>query len=147
MNGKNLLIIILLSFLVNGCATTLSKYRPVYLSTNETTTGIVMKFSRNMGQTGVIGHLIKIDDKNEIQVDAVSELTIYLNPGPHKLGIVSISSLSKSVWYPVPVGGDDLFYFGKPIEETIVLKENEIKVMKFTAPFIGTTRGKIEIVN
>jgi hypothetical protein len=57
--------------LLNGCATTYSQRDPVYLLTNESNTGVIIKFSRNMGQTGVIGHVIKIDDNDEIQVEPV----------------------------------------------------------------------------
>lgn len=149
MHKKALLIMIATigGLLLNGCATTYSQRDPVYLSTNESNTGIIIKFSRNMGQAGVIGHVIKIDDNDEIQVEPVSELKVFLTPGTHKLRIISISSLQKSTWYPYPRSGknDRLFYFGKPVEEGISLNMNEIKTLKFTAPFIGTVRGKLEV--
>ena len=142
-----LLSAMFISLLLTGCAATLHSHAPVYYLTDQTTTGIIVRFSRNMGQTGVIGHLIKVDDGEEIRVEAISELPIYLSPGPHKLRIVSISSLAKSVWYPAHHKKDRLFYFGKPVEEEIYLQENETKAIKFTAPFIGTVKGKLEIIN
>jgi hypothetical protein len=148
MTKKQLVIVWAVFLLIlSGCATTLYRHSPIYLSTDESTTGIVVKFSRNMGQTGVIGHLIKVDNADEVRVEAVSELTIFLTPGTHKLRIVSISSLAKSVWYSVSRNRDQLFYFGKPVEEEIVLNENEIKTIKFTPPFIGTLRGKLQVFN
>lgn len=135
--------------LLNGCATTYSQRKPIYLSTNETDTGVIIRFSRNMGQTGIIGHIIKIDDNDEIQVEPISELRVFLTPGIHKVRIISISSLQKSTWSPYPRSGknDRLFYFGKPVEEEISLNKNEIKTLKFTAPFIGAVRGKLETIN
>jgi len=150
MNKFRLIIaVVMVVLLLSGCVTTYSQHDPVYLATNESDTGIIIKFSRNMGQAGVIGHEIKIDDNDEIQVEPVSELRVFLTPGTHKLRIISISSLQKSTWYPYPRSEktDRLFYFGKPVEEEISLNKNEIKTLKFTAPFIGTVSGKLEAIN
>ena len=40
-----------LLIMVNGCATT-RVYEPIFLRSHNANTGIVVKFSRNLGQTG-----------------------------------------------------------------------------------------------
>ena len=142
---KKVIWLLVLAIAVSGCATRLSYYSPVYLSTDKTTTAILIKFTVNIWQSGVTGHWVSIDDGEDIQVDAISELPVYLNPGTHKLRFVSFSSLYSSLWDKIPK--DKRFIFGKPIEEEIYLKENEVKVIKYTAPFLSTMKGKIEIIN
>lgn len=130
---------------LSACATTVPSHAPVYFNSMGNETGIILECTKNLGQEGVVGHLITIDNEEPVHVDPISQIPIYLSPGAHKIKIISVGSLAKSTYHPysVPPSRDKIYEFGKPSFLNITLGDNEIKRIYYKAPFLIMQSGRL----
>ena len=127
-----------------GCASTFQIHDPVYFTTSLIPASVLVECATNLGQSGVIGHLITIDNRKPIQVEALSKIQIYLEPGAHFIQVVSMASLGKSVYSTYGMRNEDKTYqFGKTASIYVDLVPGGSKILRYKAPFLINQSGKL----
>ncbi|MBF0478415.1 MAG: hypothetical protein HQL26_02930 [Candidatus Omnitrophica bacterium] len=141
------ILLALLGLFLMGCAPTARLYEPMSLNTTSQDTGFKFECVRFLGQTEVVGHIIKVDDQ-EFPVDAMATLRVFVNPGYHT---VRISSTAEKIKKQDDFGEEQkistrsYYVYGNPVEFKIYLKGGDFKTVDYKSPFWSNMAGHMEI--